>query len=568
MSRSAGLALLLVAVVLAAGVWSLRGGSLSSPRAIEPGAGSGPEHRVPASAVDLDADTRPGTAVAVSEAAVKRQQVVGDDIVRITGRVILPEGTPSDEDMLISARRPISELLLELGPVPSPTSGWSPPDERPISVGPVTLGADQTFDIAVPRMWGSAELLLDAHWVYCPDETVIALVPKVAAVTLQPILGAQLLAELRPSAGVSEEDLRRASGAAFLHDQFDSLTWIPARMLEPGHQGYVLFESIPTGQDIALRVVLSGFAAADVQVPALSPGQRAHVVVNVTRGASVHGTVVSARGEPVHGAQVRARALPGDSSVDDIPAPTDELGRFELRGLAVGQHRLSVESGGYLTFETEVAAMENDPDRPDLRIVLQPALTVEGIVVDESGQSVGRVDIAALWSAGASPSEMSTQESSDSHWSVTGRTRDDGRFVCNDVGGDSATFIAVCDDRVGLSTIKPASVSGNSAGVRVELRRGTCLFVFLEGEAFAILPDAKIRVLDARGIDFGGKPFRNRHDSKLPNRDGRGVRIGPLPPGNYRIVATHKDGRVAEDRVSVGQTEPVQVILKFLGTAR
>jgi hypothetical protein len=163
--------------------------------------------------------------------------------------------------------------------------------------------------------------------------------------------------------------------------------------------------------------------------------------------------------------------------------------------------------------------------------------------------------------------ERLAETNEDPAGAITGRTDENGRFRSGELEAGMLSIACVADDRAVQSFLALDSKTGSVARVHLELRPAARLFVLIEGERFPLLPEAKICVLDSRGFDFGERKFKNRHDGRSSWGAGSGVRFGPLPPGNYHVIATHRDGRVAEDRVTLSGTEPVQLKLRFTGAS-
>lgn len=113
----------------------------------------------------------------------------------------------------------------------------------------------------------------------------------------------------------------------------------------------------------------------------IEPGSPAYLTFGLSQGMTLRGVLRdSETGRPIAGAEVTVST----EALDAAPraATSDADGRFTVRGLASdGPGRVSVFAPGYVP----IAALEHDPTRP-LELELEPAATLEGIVLDEHRQ--------------------------------------------------------------------------------------------------------------------------------------------------------------------------------------
>src|SRR5690349_19326618 len=165
-------------------------------------------------------------AAAVGQEHTERRHAFEGESIQLRGRVVFPPGTPSDEYVRIVARG-APRFGCDPGPVlvtdPGASSGSSDEFVAFRELSPVGLDADRSFDLSVPREWGFATLELRAHWLYCPPEFVQLTESEIQPLEFHPELGAQVIAELLPPAGIGDEELLRAAGIAFVHDASDLL---------------------------------------------------------------------------------------------------------------------------------------------------------------------------------------------------------------------------------------------------------------------------------------------------------------------------------------------------------
>lgn len=109
------------------------------------------------------------------------------------------------------------------------------------------------------------------------------------------------------------------------------------------------------------------------------------------RAGRVKGTVVTgASKSAVYG----ARVIAGNEVSDDAPRDwTDEDGQFSIQGVPPGPLNLTVFQDG---FATEMAAVTVEAGKnAEMTIVMQPAVTLEGVVRSESGAPIAGAQVEA-----------------------------------------------------------------------------------------------------------------------------------------------------------------------------
>ncbi len=556
MTRRGWITLSLLGLLSVTGALLLRRGPQAQPLLL---AQSGaPPSRLTEPKVSADEtalDRAPGSVVLVPESVEKRQAVDGET-VHVRGQVVFPPDTPSDERVELVANGQSQEELLG-------------------SVGPVALGADGTFDILVPKAWEDVVLELRAHWIYSQQQEETRAATGDFHVELHTNLGAQVEVELQPPVGLTGAELLAAVGAAGLHDESDMVPIGEWQSVQLSTRSHLLFEAVPAEQAARLYTALRTLAYADVKLPPLVPGQRVRITIPLARGATITGDVVTSDGRPVVDASVRIHSPDGSEGRE---GKSDADGRFELPGVGPGEQAVFAQHDNYQDQLVHVAAIEAGETRRGVRIVLAPFFVIEGLVLDAHDDPVAKADVLVQrppWSAKPEPAQGREQALGDSTepgseqnrgWDEVVRTDEHGRFRCTGMTSGTWFITAIAAERAGHAVLLLDSKAGPVVNPRVVLRDAPSLFVLIEGETFPVLPDSKIQVLDQHGNDFGRREFKNRHTfGQSLAAEMKGVRFGPLPPGSYHIIATHKDGRVAEDRVTLSGTEPVQVNLKFEG---
>ena len=105
--------------------------------------------------------------------------------------------------------------------------------------------------------------------------------------------------------------------------------------------------------------------------------------------------------------------------------------------------------------------------------------------------------------------------------------------------------------------------SGGTAVTRLQLVPATVLWVRLRGPD-GPLP-SRLSITDAEGLEFG--VLFGRDDlawlQGVTEADPAEVRVGPLPPGRYRLRATSEGGLEASKRVTLQGEADRRVILRL-----
>ncbi|MCE9668597.1 carboxypeptidase-like regulatory domain-containing protein [Myxococcus stipitatus] len=246
----------------------------------------------------------------------------------------------------------------------------------------------------------------------------------------------------------------------------------------------------------------------------------------------VPGRVVDTRGRPVPNAEVSVRS---DSVVllRSAQATTDAEGRFLLRALPMGACTFDVKARGFHALENEVGELStNEP----LEFVLEPAVLVEGTLVDPEGRPVPGVFVrltpaipGASEGTGAPDDTYapaferpgSDQTHSDAQGRFLFERSEPGRVHLRTESNDHLTARQVVD--------APAS------DVRLVLRPGGRV----EGH-----------VVDAKGWSLGPVQLSVRASPEAPlteppvlsNDIHGGFALGGLPPGRHVLVAIFNKG--------------------------
>ncbi len=182
------------------------------------------------------------------------------------------------------------------------------------------------------------------------------------------------------------------SAGRFRHPRFPvHTTSQQMRVSAPGYGGAVRYVEITPGGSWTL------FAAHDGEADVRGASAPARFDVGLTAALDVTGRAVDPAGRPIAGALASAegyfRLLPAVASRDGGEATADDAGRFELSGLRsdIG-HAVSIGAPGFAPALLEVpSGPEGVTDLGD--VVLDPAATLAGVVVDAGGLPVEDIEV-------------------------------------------------------------------------------------------------------------------------------------------------------------------------------
>lgn len=162
----------------------------------------------------------------------------------------------------------------------------------------------------------------------------------------------------------------------------------PPRQVVAGGDGRFRLGDVPPGI-YEVRAFAGSLIAEPRRGISVEAGEPLFLTFALVPGATLHGIINdSATGGPVPSAELTIHA----TGVDLAPrvARSGGDGRFAVAGLTHGSARVNVHAEGYVP-----ATVEWESGEP-LRIELEPAATLEGVVVDEEGRPVAGATIEVL----------------------------------------------------------------------------------------------------------------------------------------------------------------------------
>lgn len=297
---------------------------------------------------------------------------------RVVGRVLGVDGEPPPAGSLVYGAPEDERWLLE-----SPGMTSTGPDGI-VEALLTTTDADGRFELGgVPLERPFAVVAVDhlrRHSAIVGDLLATEANP-VARAELRIQARAKLLIRLVAPRGESLEDAEVRLGG---------VGW--PRTAEALGDGRFRFRPAPPG-DYRLYVVVPGFVRVERDV-ALSSGDDREVEVVLERGHELAGTVVDDLGEPVEDFSIRI-TRPYGPEYRDLPpsesgAATDEQGRFVVRGLLSGPHRLSAYGAGHGSIQIDVFDVPGTP----LELVAPREGEFRGrFVVPDGGAAPTRINV-------------------------------------------------------------------------------------------------------------------------------------------------------------------------------
>jgi len=309
----------------------------------------------------------------------------------------------------------------------------------------------------------------------------------------------------------------------------------------PGRQNSIEFRrSVPEGEDHELDFALPlGRVSGRVRGPDGEPVSHARVTLN-PEGGLVVGTVF--------GGQYNETATNADG---EFHIPYLRPGRYVV---AAGGASL----GGLLPSSSElgrkVTTIEVQEDQwvRGLDFRLEEPGSIRGTVRDAAGQLVKDAAIFVRDEEGRLVELFSVAQTNASG-SFDYRALTPGEYT---VTARTTTLASA-----GVTPVRVRA--GEASEVTVTVEAGTVLLVSLVDESGADVP-SRVSVVDDQGREMNGMlglaQIMELYDGGVGSTEQR---VGPLPPGAYRVRAFAEDGRSAERPVTLTGTSERKVKLRF-----
>ncbi|MCB9899237.1 MAG: carboxypeptidase regulatory-like domain-containing protein [Planctomycetes bacterium] len=393
----------------------------------------------------------------------------------------------------------------------------------------------------------------------------------------------------------------RREGPVFVMGQNSPVDGPPADGSRPGV--YLVHDVGPAGVD--LEISAAGFASRSVEGPRLTGGQRAQLEVGLTKESVLAGLVVDHEGRGLSGAHVLLAeheepeaSSPGEMRIerkisigggDEELQPwkralTDDDGHFELHGIPAGSWDLRASADGHVRSEPLVVHLDPGDEQLDLRMVLEPAGSIAGVVVEEDGTPVRAAEVVVKAPAAPGADEAGDfmgllMAGADSEGPLAPRraTTDvqghfsvgelpPGRWIVQLSSGGGVSFgggMMIVMDGAGSGVDDPRSraevtvTPGEEAFVRL-IRPPTAT---LTGQVVAGgqgVPDVTLKLKQAASfMPFGGKTVSSDRFGNFTFED--------VEPGRYElsgIVPKAANPETLEVELSAGRTETARLVFE------
>ncbi|MBN1206721.1 MAG: carboxypeptidase regulatory-like domain-containing protein [Myxococcaceae bacterium] len=257
------------------------------------------------------------------------------------------------------------------------------------------------------------------------------------------------------------------------------------------------------------------------------------------------GRVTDEQGQPIENVRVllRPKALTSLDSPEETT--TDVEGRYRLAPLPPGLYDVSFFARRYLANRVSDHALTASGT---LDVVLEPALLVEGRVVDEQGQPISGAQVKLAMPPGAG--EWDTSEEYEEFGTLSReRSGEDGRFVLD--APDVGPWHVSAFHRGYLGALEEG-VKAPASGVKLVLARGAVLEVEVEDEQGRPVAGAECQLSpDGAWIAEGWKQWTDEHGRAVYEavREGRyALAANTSEREPYRVVAQKLELRGQERR--------------------
>jgi large repetitive protein len=296
--------------------------------------------------------------------------------------------------------------------------------------------------------------------------------------------------------------------------------------------GRFTLERVPPGSHAA-RTVARGVAPrrVEVEVPARAGAVDLGDVVLDT-GLQIRGRVRDKAGAPIADATVRAFEDRSMGAAVVLEGATEADGGFALGGATGGTYQLSVSAPGYTRFDDTIEA-----PRDGLEVVLAPAGSITGTVVDAAGRAVETFEVIAM------PGEGTRQPPRRRPF-----TDEAGRFTLDGIPGAGTYSLQVVARDSGRQVVPDVKVAdGQVTDVgRITLASG--------GTVRGVVLDASSAPIAGATVEaLAPGPVREERTTDAAGR----FELRGLAPGRAVIAARHPE--FAEGRSAPVEIDPARV---------
>jgi hypothetical protein len=284
-----------------------------------------------------------------------------------------------------------------------------------------------------------------------------------------------------------------------------------------------------------------GFGGFGVDFPVTIPEVERFEFDLTMPASEITGVVYGPDGTPVSRVGISLRPTGAGMGMGGVSGmryeTTGEDGGFAFQRLRPGNY--VVQAGGRdwndePTGAVSVTVSVAEDERADVRLELQEAGTIEGVILGQDGSPIEGATV--FFRVGGGTVQTSRQPV------ISGG---DGKFRNNGLAPGSVTVVARTSSG---STKESAPIqvrSGDISNVELMLEEGTllrCVCEDSEGNSIR----ASVSVVDEDGREQTGLRTREQWMEVFTGGgEQRETRVGPVPPGKYEVIFTTDDGETA-----------------------
>ncbi|MAB78093.1 MAG: hypothetical protein CMJ89_01960 [Planctomycetes bacterium] len=270
----------------------------------------------------------------------------------------------------------------------------------------------------------------------------------------------------------------------------------------------------------------------------------------------IEGRVFGSDGKPVSGVMVSALREGGVMDIEEFGQSTgrmtEEAGSFSFEHLRTATYSVTAGnasnffSGGTARFASQMVTgivVEQDRTASGIEIHLEAPGTLEGTVVDRSGMPVSGAAVHVRNEAGRALARISQVI-----------TNPAGKFTYEGLPSGSLTVTARTADACSTESRRVQILTSETTEVEIVVEPGAYLIVQLLDEGEPVR--ARLRVLDEEGREVNGLlSMALMQELFTEGMSSRERRVGPVPPGKYKLEATTMDGKTAKKTVRLKSGE-------------
>jgi hypothetical protein len=451
------------------------------------------------------------------------------DAVWITGRVIVPDGTPPDEHVEIVAdgakfaKRPLYRT------VPAPDGSFRVAFNRSTELGVVSFEARYLYLDASPTIWFASP----------PKEVV-----------LRPRLGGRLEGRIVFNGNGASIAAKLAGGvieaAGHIESMTDTSAPVVTRLATTSEELRFEFAGLPEELVYEIRAPATGRSGPRRSGVRVRAGESTSIVLNVGPGARISGTVVDADGRASAGAWVQASSTDANGTIDDGDTlRTDADGRFEFPAVRQGRITLIAHGRDSASATLDLGELADTSIVRDVKIAFARTFSISGRVLWPDGRPA----------AGGKVEYVGTREFAGAQVSVPVEvdTGMEGEFELSGLGEEPVDLTASAATRRSTVPAKsdPDAASGPASfdwvAFAEDVKPGT------SGLVLRLAPGSSTqgRVVDEAGNPIGNARVRANTKSGLedewvghpssPTATSRGdglFELEGLHEGTWMLVAT------------------------------